>query len=59
LHTVAGLERGGFTERFDGRDHGLPVQNSGDLVGDGGGEFAFSRRREVAENSKAQLAAYE
>jgi hypothetical protein len=44
LHTVAGLERGGFAERIDGRDHRLPVENSGNVVGDGGGEFAFSRR---------------
>jgi hypothetical protein len=53
LDAVAGLEGGGFAEGLDGGNHRVAVEDAGDVVGDGGGEFAAADGGEVGEERVA------
>jgi hypothetical protein len=57
LDAVTDGERGGLPEGIDGGNHRVAVQHAGDVVGDGGGEFAAAHRREFGKNRVADSSA--
>lgn len=57
LDAVADGERGGLPERIHGGNHRVAIQHAGDVVGDGGGEFAAADRREFGKNRVADSSA--
>jgi hypothetical protein len=56
LYRISRLELGGLTEALDNSNHGFTIQDSGDVMGDGGTHFTFPARHEVTEQSEGQLA---
>ena len=55
LHPISRSKRSGFAKRLDDGNHGVAIQNAGDIVSDSGGEFALSDRCKVAEQSQSQF----
>ena len=55
LHTIPRGELSGLAKRLDNGNHGVAIQNTGDVVGDSGGEFPLSNRCKVAKQSQRQF----
>ncbi len=53
LDAVANRQRGGLPEGIDGGNHRIAVKHPGDVMGDGGGEFAAAHRRKFRKNRVA------
>ncbi len=58
LNTIPRTERGRLTKRLDDGNHGGAIQNTRDIVGDGGGEFASASRLKIGKNNIASSTAY-
>jgi hypothetical protein len=58
LHSIPCAERSGLTKRLDDGNHGVAIQNTGDIVGDSGGEFASAGRLKIGKNDIASSTAY-
>jgi hypothetical protein len=58
LHSIPRAERSGLTKRLDDGNHGVAIQNTGDIVGDSGGEFASAGRLKIGKNDITSSTAY-
>ena len=58
LHSIPRAERSGFAKRLDDRNHGVPIQNTRNVVRDSGGEFASANRLKIGKNDIASSTAY-
>jgi hypothetical protein len=58
LHSIHRAERSGFAKRLDDGNHGVAIQNTGDIVRDSGGEFASAGRLKIGKNDITSSTAY-
>ena len=58
LHAIPQTERGRLTKRLDYGNHRVAIQNTSDIVGDSGGEFASASRLKIGKNNIASSTAY-
>ncbi len=58
LHTIPRGELSGLAKRLDNGNHGVAIQNTGDVVGDSGGEFASAGRLKIGKNDIASSTTY-
>ena len=58
LHSISCAERSGFAKRLDDGNHGVAIQNTGDIVRDSGGEFASAGRLKIGKNDITSSTAY-